>query len=451
MSAIKKNRLAKYRQLITGLVISKNLHDFSLKIIPVLAKLGWAFPIALLINKTIRELAGSPSSYRVLIIEKAIFNEDALEVLGKAPEIEVFGLKRVFLKVMALGVLPRAICDDATYVSEDPSAAAAKLRYLKLCRSVWWYLSLFRRYDLVLTGNWCYWAEREFASALEEIDTPFVVLHKEGIKPPARSEMLRELFKKTRGQFTGRRVLVYHESERDHQIEGGIAKPEQITIVGMPRLDRLHSWRKKAAKGLVQERAKRPLVLFLAFIPNNFLPSYSGISSDMAWNDLCAGTYQAAIRLAQTHSDIDVIIRPRGYERDEVEEILAQEGARPANLSVVADGDVTPLIQASWVLCGHNTTVLLEGLAAGKPIVTPHFGEALEDRYKGYIVDLGDAVEHAHSVQNLVSRLAKHCVSGDRVREFLSPAAKSQLSKWTGNADGAASVRALNALMAELT
>ena len=66
-------------------------------------------------------------------------------------------------------------------------------------------------------------------------------------------------------------------------------------------------------------------------------------------------------------------------------------------------------------------------------------------------ITLGDAVEHAHSVQNLVSRLAKHCVSGDRVREFLSPAAKSQLSKWTGNADGAASVRALNALMAELT
>lgn len=442
--------MIRYYRLLDGLLRSRNLEEFALKVIPIFAKFGLALPIAFFMHMAIRKLVGTRTSYRVLIIEKAIFNEDALEVLGSAPEIQVFGLRRVFLKVMALGVLPRNVCDDATYVSEDPAAAEAKIRYLKLCRGVWRYLCMVRRYDLVLTGNWCYWAEREFATALEECDTPFVVLHKEGIKPPARSHMLRELFKKTRGQFTGRRVLVYHESERDHQIEGGIAKPEQITIVGMPRLDKLHAWRKLAAMGHVKARSEKPLALFLAFIPNNFLPSYSGIDCDLAWSELCAGTYRAAIMLAQSHPEIDVIIRPRGYEYVEVEYLLRQQSSLPPNLRIVVEGDITPLIEASWIICGHNTTVLLEGLAAGKPVVVPHFGEALDDRYKGYIVDLGAAVEHADSVSDLVARLEVHCKSGRAVQEPLSPAVRAELAKWTGNSDGAASSRALKALMSEL-
>jgi hypothetical protein len=310
---------------------------------------------------------------------------------------------------------------------------------------------LFRRYDAVITGNWCYWAERELATALEEIGTPFIVLHKEGIKPPERSKMLRDLFRKTRGRFTGRRVLVYHELERDHQIEGNIARADQIRIVGMPRLDRLHAWRKLAATGKVPARSPRPMALFLAFIPNNFLPSYSGIESDLSWDELCRGTYRAAIRLAQQNPEIDVVVRPRGYELSEVETLLNREGERPANVRIVADGEIMPLIQASWVLCGHNTTVLLEGLAAGKPVVVPNFGEALDARYHGYIVEHGDAVEHASSVDDLVERLARHCASSGQVLEELRPAIIAELEKWTGNADGRASERVRTALMQELS
>ncbi len=442
--------LARYRLLIVGLVASRSIEDIALKLLPILAKLGLALPAALLVHGATRHMTGGPARYRVLVIRKAVFNEDIREVLGECPDVEVFSVGRAIVKCLAIGLLPRSVCDDATYVSDDPATERAKIRYRKVCQGVWRYLSLFRRYDAVITGNWCYWAERELATVLEGLGTPFIVLHKEGIKPPERSKMLRDLFRKTRGRFTGRRVLVYHESERDHQLEGDIARADQIKTVGMPRLDCLHAWRKLAAAGTIPARSARPMVLVLAFIPNNFLPSYSGIESDLAWDELCRGTYRAVLRLARENPDIDVVVRPRSYELKEVEALLDLEGSRPATVRVVADGEIMPLIEASWVVCGHNTTVLLEGLAAGKPVVVPHFGEALDVRYHGYIVGLGEAVEHASSVDDLAARLRRHCASPEPVKEELSPAIFAELEKWTGNADGRASERVRLAIMQEL-
>ncbi len=451
IQTVKHPLIRRYLILARGLVQARNVQDFALRFLPVLAKAGLALPAAWLVHRTIRPLTSRPARYRVLVIEKAVFNEDIMEVLGGASDFQVFGVGRAVIKSLALGILPRMICDDAAYMSDDAATGQAKLRYRRLWAALWRYLMRLRSYDAVLTGNWCYWAEREMASALESYGTPFIVLHKEGIKPPERSQMLRDLFRKTRGQFTGRRVLVYHEDERDHQVEGEISHADQIRVVGMPRLDRVHKWRVAAASGLTPARAGRPTVLFLAFIENNFLPSYSGIDSDLAWTELSAGSYRAMVALAAENPDINVIVRPRLQEVAEVESLLSRGGTRPNNLRVVPDGEVMPLIEASWVICGHNTTVLLEGLAAGKPVVVPHFGESLDTRYQGYNVELGDAVEHARSVDDLIGRVRAHCISAAPIPAELSNTAHRALAIWTGNPDGRSAERVREVIMDELT
>ena len=441
----------RYWRLASALSRVRDVQDAALKLLPILAKLGLAWPAAILVWLCVRPLVRNDGRHRVLVIEKAVFNEDVLEVLGTARDIQTFGINRAVIKAMALGLLPRHVCDDATYVSKDPQAEAAKQRYRRLCRGVWRHLTRLGGYEAVLSGNWCYWAERELAAAMEEAGAPFIVLHKEGIKPPARSLMLRGLFKETRGRFTGRAVYVYHPDERDHQVGSETARADQISIVGMPRLDRVHAWRRQAAAGQVQARASRPTALVLGFIANNFLPSYSGVASDMAWDELCAGTYQAAIRLASSQPDIDVIIRPRLQEEPEVARLLRAQGALPVNLRIVAQGEVLPLLQASWVVCGHNTTVMLEALAAGKPVVVPDFGEMQNASFHGYNVELGNAVEHASSVDDLVERMRRHCLKPAPVNAELEPAAFAALAQWTGNPDGKASDRVRSLIRQELS
>lgn len=452
-SSQRRSALQRYAIFVRGVAGARDFSDFAMKVIPVLCRLGLAWPVAWMLQRTIEPINHTPpDGQRILAIQKAVFNEDIRQVFGGSVEFAVFGLKRAQVKAMALAFLPKAICDDATYVTDDPAAESAKLKYRAFCGRVWQHLASMGGYKAVITGNWCYWAERELAAAMESQNAPFLVLHKEGIKPPERSKMLRDIFRRTRGRFGGRRVFVYQESERDHQIEGQIADAGQIRVVGMPRMDRWHELRRAVAQGKSSGHSERPTLLFLAFIENNFLPSYSGVESDLAWRELASGCAEAIFAVARARPAADIIVRPRVQEVSEVAAIFARCGELPQNVRIVAEGEISPLLLAADVVCGHNTTVLFEGLALGKPVVMPAFGEALDSRYHGYIVDPGPSVESAASVQDLTDRLVKHL--DDRTTpppEELAPSTQQSLAFWTGNPDGLSVQRVLAAMRAELT
>ena len=449
------HNLRRYFNLVRALLVSPDSIDFALKLLPLLSKRGAARLAAWLLFRAIRPLNfREAAKYKVLVIEKAVFNEDIRVALHHVDDIQLFGVGRAVIKAMALGVLPRNVCADDTYISDDAAARRAKQKYREFLSNVWRHLQRHVAFDAVLTGNWAYWAERELGAVLECEGTPFIVLHKEGIKPPARSELLQRLFRVTRGQFMGRRMLVYQEAERQHQIDGDISKPEQIVVVGMPRMDQLHNWRRQAAKGLVRSRAEKPLVLFLAFLPNNFLPSYSGLECDLAWNELCRGSLRAMVQVARQNPDAQVLIRPRGQEIDEtwgiLLEIIGHKDTLPSNLTVSTDGDAIQLVQAAWLIVGHNTTVLLEGLAAGKPVIVPDFAEALDPLYHGYIVDVGAGAHYPHSEVDLVRTVSIHCQGSLTIPAELSQANVDALIHWTGNADGQSAARVQAAVMHEI-
>ena len=440
------SRMSRYWSFAITVLASRSAMELALRLLPVLAKAGMTWPAAVLFRNAIRPLTAEPGRIRILAIEKAVFNNDVLQVLQDAPDVQVFGVGRAVVKAVAVAFLPRRLRSDDAYVNDDPEIDAAKDRLFRFWLKLWPKLG---RIDAVLTSNWCYWAEREMARALEDMNTPFIVLHKEGIKPPARSAMLRDLFRRTRGTFSGRRVLVYHQAELEHQVEGGIAQPDQVRVVGMPRLDASHEWRRRAAAGEFAVRAVRPTVLFAAFLTDNFLPSYSGIQSDLAWTDLALQTCAVLRRLAAENPDIDVIVRPRLHEADGVRALFG-DASWPPNLRVLAEGGITPLLEAAWVVVGHNTTVLFEALAMGKPVVVPHFAEALDPRYAGYLVEVGDGAENAASPDDLADRILAKCRQPADIKVELSPAVDASLAHWTGNSDGRAAARARSVILAEI-
>jgi glycosyltransferase involved in cell wall biosynthesis len=411
-------------------------------------------------------LAGRPKTGRKLrafITAKQGFNEDIECSLGMSNEFEILAASRRALKGFAAGILAPGI-DDNHYLTNDPSLEASKLAYRAFLKDVWKHVQRIKPIDVVLSGNFGYYAERELASALEEEGTPFIVLHKENMKSPGRVSFFRSVYAQRRGAFGGRRILVYNDIERRLQIESGVAREDQVVVAGMPRLDRIHAWRQKHAGKIPQQ----PQVLFFSFWRKTGLPllarKTTGASSkryerigggfdSLTWEMLSRETHQAMIALARSRPEAKVIVKSKGRSR-EVEDTFAMLGGRnaalPPNLQVVVGDDPFELLTASSVVVGFNTTGLLEGLAAGKPVIVPWFGEISSPGAEDYVVDLGQAIEYAASPEALVEQIGHYLDNPVPVPARLSQPAAQALERWLGNADGRAGERIVAAVKRDI-
>ena len=431
------------------------------------ARFGLAAPAAALLGLAIEKPANAGKGVRLLILAKQGLFEDAGSAFGDDPRFALWHLDMVEIKAFKAMVsvfLPPEV-DDYNYVSDDPAINAAKAAYRAFAKEVMAGLLARSRFAAVITANFAYYAEREVAAALEEMGLPFIVLHKENLKSPGRVDFFSDIYRRRRGPFAGRRILVYNEIEKAVQLAAGIVAPERLTVTGMPRLDRIHRWRRQAAGA---KRAGPSQVLFFSFSAKTGLPRiarklgfgvpgglepFADERDDWNWDELLAACHRAAVTLARDNPEIQVVVKskPTPLEVEAMENALSAAGSRPPNLSTVSGGDPLALILASDAVFGFNSTALFEAIAAGKPLVVPRFAEAAEADLEPYVVDLEEAAEYASSEADLVARLRAHALAPAPPAAELPAAHAALLQKWTGNADGRASQRVAAAVLAETT
>ncbi len=404
------------------------------------------------------------ASRRVLILPKAGLVDDALCALTATSSAEVLTLPRKTFKAIAGAFLPREV-NDNNYLSASPKAQAAMIRYRAFLTRFWRALDPHHRIDAVISGNFGYYAERELAAALEGLGVPFIVLHKENSWTPGTQDFWGKIYRERRGPFLGRRILVYSQIERDLQLGAEIANPERIEVVGMPRLDAVHRWRADHVG-----ETPRPIVLLASFPPDVGMPvvqkdtQRGGLKGSQQGTEvdgetvrnfdvakLCRDTHRAIVELAAACPEIDVVVKTKGRPRDrmDVPKLLGVKDERelPRNMRVVHGGSPLPLIFQASVVCGFHSTVLLEALAAGRPVVVPWFDEALDPLIRRYVFDLGPAALRASSPAELTEQLKELALVRTPVPLKLPAEASKILRDWVGNEDGRASERAGAAIL----
>ncbi len=427
----------------------------------------WLSAILILPFITRLKPAKSMRRYSILILPKDGFTEDIMSALSSADDVEVAALPRLTLREIFRAFLPNSV-DDNNYKSAGNEFDRAKSRYRYFLRRLFKTLLHFRRIDAIVTGNFGYRAERELATAMSEMRIPFLALHKENLKTPGRVAFFERIYRERRGAFTGRNILVYNTIEKDLQLRAGIAGAAQIEIVGMPRLDRIHEWRLTNADVALPRR-----ILFFLFSPLTGMPrivrkgpttgavfhedadseAEEGVGS-ISLERLCAETCQTILRIARSNPDIEVVVKTKGRQRDLAENAgpLGCDSALPAppNLRIVHSGDVFPLIAEASVVCGFNSTALLESVAAGKPVVLPWFAEAERADVQPYLIDLRTLSHVASSPGELYDLLVKHAQSPRPIPAQLGSNETATLEHWTGNVDGRAGERTRRAILAAI-
>jgi glycosyltransferase involved in cell wall biosynthesis len=465
-------RLLRARRLPLDYLLGRAEEEALNPFIYVCARLRWPGGAAFFFRATVRILkpANSESgqaAYDILLLSKAMVTEDVLASFQDDPRARVSMVSRNSVKALSRAFLP-AHMDENNYVNVSDSDAARARAYRRFLVKLWRKLDRRRHFDAVLTGNFAYFAERELAGALEELGIPFIVIMKESIKNEGYERFWTKVYRERRGPFAGRRILVYGESERSVEVNSGIIAPDRITITGMPRLDFVHRMRRQAAA--VGAAHAGPLsVLFFMFGPKAFIPvlirkrsrwPYTRRTEQvdervdrLGWTRLVEQTQRAIHTMATRYPDLRITIKTKGAESDKdiatLEQLMGVDRL-PDNIRVVVGGSPQALIFQHDVVCGFNSTSLLEALAAGKPVVVPHYAEALEAEMQPYLVDLEDAVEYAESPEELAELLVR-CARERRQPSADLPAATARvLDKWLFNSDGQAGLRVREAVLAEI-
>ena len=431
-------------KLLYSILIKPTRFNLGLKLIPLFSKRNMVFFTFLLVFLNIKKISKTKNKTAVLIIEKQIFIDDIRCSLIKHSNISVYSIPRAILKCIAVAHLTKDNCSDDRYIFDTTEGIIGKKKYRAFFTKIWKLLYKVYSFKAIVTGNWAYWAEREIPYATKTTGSLFIVMHKEGIKPPGRSEFLKKHFFDTRGQFNGDVMMVYQESEKNHQVEGKISKAEQIEVCGMPRMDILHEWRRNAVMQKINCFSENPSILILPILEDNFLPVYSGIDDGKRWTKLSLGILNAAINFAKLRKDVRVLIRPRSYEISLIENKLKFFKKIPNNIEISCDGKIEDKIKESWCVIGHNSTGLLEALAAGKLVIEPGFYEAGLPDYQEFIVDLSGATRIAKSEKELIFLMDKHTKSKPKISMDLETKVLYILKKWTGNNDGQSGIRVCN-------
>jgi glycosyltransferase involved in cell wall biosynthesis len=400
--------------------------------------------------------------YRVLILNlnKPGFLEDVTASFAGAKDFELVSWPTYALTSFSAALLAPEL-SNKTYESDDPVVEASKLRYRDFLFALWSHFTRREKIDAVLTANYGYYNQREFAAALNQAATPFIALHKENVKSPGRVKYWQPIYRK-RGRFEGSKILVYSETERDLQVSSGVTDAANVVVAGMPRLDRVHHMRSRLFE---LGAAPPPQLLFFAFWKREKLTATERVSSARLrmesdeewslrnWNALCEGTYRAIVELARSRPDARVVMKtkPQSVRLEEILKMLGETAdTLPSNFEIVTGGDPIRLIGESRVVVGFNSTALLEALAAGKPVIVPDFAEARDPAMRDLVIDLGEAVEKASSPEELSRSISRHLDAETAPAENLTAVSLDTLRQWVGNDDGAAGQRVLAAIRAEI-
>jgi hypothetical protein len=170
----------------------------------------------------------------------------------------------------------------------------------------------------------------------------------------------------------------------------------------------------------------------------------------LVMTELCRSTHRALVEFAASCPDIDVVVKTKGRARD-LADVLGWLGVEseqnlPANMRVVHGGSPLPLIFDAAVVCGFHSTLLLEALAAGRPVIVPWFAEALHPEVRRHVLDLDAAVSKASSPEELKQKLEMAARARSPVPSELPTETLTLLRDWVGNEDGRAGERTERAI-----
>jgi len=128
--------------------------------------------------------------------------------------------------------------------------------------------------------------------------------------------------------------------------------------------------------------------------------------------------------------EIDVVIKPkpkglRSWEKEVMIKMVGDDGIESnklLNLIIRDDIDIHSLFFESDIICGLNTSALLEAAVIGLPVIIPYFKDLQNAKYCERVFyredyDLFDIAESAEELESLIFKRLQNPIIDDAIME----------------------------------
>lgn len=251
--------------------------------------------------------------------------------------------------------------------------------------------------DLIMNSDHRYRREADFSRVACELGYPHICYYREALYiAPSHYKLAVErhgVFKPFRGSV----IAVQNSVTRQMFIDSGMAGSEKIFVRGCPRMDKLVA---RVADQKITPRKKDGIYQIVYFSSPRAAQLVKGghsksalVPGDIYSFDLFSSakmTVRALAELAQSNDNIRVILKMKdlhikGRDRGQMkvfQDIISDvSGSSDGLINMIFETgrmSAQDVILNSDIVCGMQSTSILEAAIIGKPIMLPHFKEMRE-------------------------------------------------------------------------
>ncbi len=310
--------------------------------------------------------------------------------------------------------------------------------------------------DCLVTTNHMYMQNKLLAEACGRSAIAFIDVHKECMKDEYISVVVNKKFEllDAKSPFMGSRICVYNHYMKEFLTGMGIVAEQDVAVIGALRID---DFMKRVNEARQTPQELRTVTLFsfrhspsgMPTVDFQYQFSPDGTKGYAKLFDHVHGIF-AGMAARYPHLDFVIKVKWKQVWEEYIRRAVIRSGNDPdrlPNLRIVSDEEsAQDLIIKSMLVIGLNSTTILEGRIAGKPVIVPFFDE-IADRYPETLVFrdfLSDfkVARSADEFSSLMSSLIENPPS------FMPPD-ENMLIKYFGYTDGKSLDRFMNVVREE--
>jgi hypothetical protein len=397
------------------------------------------------ISRVDRNNPVDPERISILVLSPKEYRGRDLLVLAQNSEVQILTLPdhwttRLFYRFVSSKINMKNHIPTQLNPERGSSLAISIAKYRDfLGRLLPVFYSLLR-VDCVLSAHHNFVTDANWGAVSESVGVPYIVLHREGEwfdKGHPVYDSTFDAMKKRMGgyKFEGSLVLFHNQLGRNSYADFGMIPLEKSAVIGALRMDELATSMLDADSDIPANDTRWSITLFPFFVAEKF-PAY----------DVFQDFLITISTIARDNPSLKFLIKPKGPERQFnpwlklANDTAIAHGINLAdypNLEIDYDIDAQKAIQQSSVVCGLNSTTILEAGAAGKPVIIPSYGSLLKPKCRNQLIAIPEysVYDIVHSKEELRSKLLEK-MEDPFVPVEIREKRRKVLEKYCGQLDG---------------